>query len=123
MIQEEFARLFARNWVNAWNTHNLEAVMAHYADGVHFQSPMIVRVSNDASGTIDNKSALREYFSKALYIYPDLRFELLDVLVSIDSVVLYYKTINDMMTAEYMEFNNQGKVVKVRAHYSRQTIA
>ena len=32
---------FAREWVAAWNDHDLDAVLSHYADGVVFHSPRI----------------------------------------------------------------------------------
>jgi len=118
MLNEQFAVQFAHEWVYAWNSHDIDAIMSHYADNIHFQSPIIIRVNNDPSGTITDKQTLKAYFSKALGIYTDLHFELYKVLVSINSVVLYYKTINDMYTAEYMEIDEHGKVVKVCAHYS-----
>ncbi len=119
MIEESFANQFAHEWITAWNAHDIDAIMAHYSDDLSFQSPVIIRVNNDPSGTITSKMALKEYFVRALGLYPDLRFELYKVLVSINSVVLYYKTINDMVTAEYMELNEQGKVIAVRAHYAK----
>src|SRR4051812_48946007 len=109
MIQDDFAKQFARNWIHAWNAHDIESIMAHYSGTIHFQSPVIVRVNNDSSGTITGKTELRDYFTKALYIYPDLHFELMNVLTSINSIVLYYKTINEMTTAEYMELDEDGK--------------
>ncbi len=30
---------FAQEWLNAWNSHDLEAIMAHYAEDVIFYSP------------------------------------------------------------------------------------
>jgi len=119
MIEETFANRFAEEWVNSWNAHSLDAIMEHYADDISFQSPVIVQVNNDPSGTINSKAALKEYFERALQLYPDLHFDLYKVLISINSVVLYYKTINDMVTAEYMELNEAGKVIRVRAHYSK----
>ena len=119
MIQETLANRFADEWVNAWNAHDIEAIMAHYADNISFQSPVIIQVNKDPTGTIKSKVALKEYFVRALKLYPELHFELYKVLVSINSVVLYYKTINDMVTAEYMELNEQRKVIAVRAHYSK----
>ncbi len=35
---------FARDWVAAWNDHDLDAVLAHYADGIVFHSPRIAQV-------------------------------------------------------------------------------
>src|SRR5579871_6284099 len=119
MITEAFAAQFAEEWVSAWNSRDLDRIMDHYADDISFKSPVIIRVNNDPSGTIGSKPALRDYFERALKLYPDLRFELYKVFTSVDSVVLYYKTINDMTSAEYMQIGSDGKVVVVRAHYSK----
>ena len=118
MIEETFARRFAADWMSAWNAHDLRAIMDHYADNIVFQSPLIVPINNNPSGTISDKAALSNYFARALNIYPDLNFELYNVLVSVDSVVLYYKSVKEMTAAEFMQFDERGKVVKVCAHYN-----
>jgi hypothetical protein len=33
---------------------------------------------------------------------------------------LFYRSVNNSFSAEYMELNNEGKVSKVRAHYKIQ---
>ena len=33
MITEEQARPFAKDWIEAWNSHDLERVMSHYDEG------------------------------------------------------------------------------------------
>lgn len=42
MISREFAERFAKDWVDAWNRHDLEAVLSHYADDFEMSSPYIV---------------------------------------------------------------------------------
>lgn len=54
---------------------------------------------------------------KGLEAYPNLHFELYQVLLGVKSVTLYYKTANDMVAAEVMELNSEGRIVKVIAHY------
>jgi ketosteroid isomerase-like protein len=119
MTEKTFADHFAADWVSAWNTHDLPAIMDHYAENVVFQSPLIVQINNDPSGTISDKKALSDYFSRALNLYPDLHFELYTVLVSVNSVVLYYKSVKEMKAAEFMQLDENGKVVNVCAHYAQ----
>ena len=109
---------FAREWVAAWNSHDIDAIMSHYADELEFYSPMIAKLGIDPEGRITNKTILREYFMKGLAAYPDLHFNLHYVLSGLDSVVLYYESINNTMSAEFMQLNSEGKVIVVRAHYS-----
>jgi hypothetical protein len=47
-----------------------------------------------------------------------LHFELLDVMVGLSSVVLCYRNQKGTKTAEFMEFDDNGKVVRVVANYS-----
>ncbi|KAA2244481.1 nuclear transport factor 2 family protein [Chitinophaga agrisoli] len=108
---------FAQEWVNAWNNHDLEAIMAHYAEDVIFYSPFIQKLNNDPSGRIQGKEALKAYFTRGLQAFPDLHFELHQVLEGVQSVVLYYTSVNNRLSAEMMVLNEQEKVVEVRAHY------
>ncbi len=71
---------FAKEWVEAWNSHKLDAILSHYADNVEFTSPFIVRLMNETSGTITGKEKLKPYFEKGLAAYPDLHFKLMEVL-------------------------------------------
>jgi hypothetical protein len=108
---------FSQAWIQAWNAHDLEAVMAHYSDDVVFYSPFIQKLNNDPTGCIKGVTALKAYFSKALEVYPDLHFEIYHVLEGVNSVVLYYKSVANRLAAEMMILNEEGKVVEVRAHY------
>jgi hypothetical protein len=121
MISQEQANHLAQEWITAWNAHNLDAIMPHYADDVEFFSPFIVRLLDDPSGSIRGKAALREYFTKGLTRYPDLTFYLHKVLTGVNSVTLYYESINSLQAAEVMELNDAGVVVRVLAHYAPKT--
>ena len=72
-----------------------------------------------ASGTVEGKDALRSYFKRGLEAYPGLAFELLDVMWGISTVVLYYVNQNGTKSAEFMEFDTNGKVIRVIANYDR----
>lgn len=110
----------ANAWVEAWNSHSLEDILSHYDDDVIFYSPIIQRLNNDPNGFVRGKAALEAYFAKGLAAYPDLHFELYHVLEGINSVVLYYKSVNNRLAAEMMVLNDEGKITEVRAHYKEQ---
>lgn len=118
MLSEIEARQFANGWVQAWNAHDLDAVMSHYAPEVVLTSPTAARLLSDPSGTVKGKQALRRYFERGLEAYPNLTFNLLDVLWGISSVVLYYVNQKGTKTCEFMEFDANQKVVRVVANYS-----
>lgn len=108
---------FAKEWLDAWNSHDLDKIMEHYSENIDFVSPIIQQIGINAAGKISNKNDLREYFLKALQKYPDLHFEFYHELKGTNSTVLFYRSVNNSFSAEYMELNNEGKVSKVRAHY------
>ena len=61
---------------------------------------------------------IKKYWEDALEKIPDLHFELLDVAVGVESIVLYYKSVLSTHAMEVMHFNTEGKVNKVIAHYN-----
>ena len=112
------AKEFARGWIAAWNSHNLDAILSHYREDVVLTSPVAAKLLGNASGTVRGKAALGNYFSRGLKAYPDVRFELLDVMRGLSSVVLCYINQKGTKTAEFMEFDGDGKVMRVVANYS-----
>ncbi len=118
MITEPQARQFAEHWIRSWNSHDLDAIMSHYTSDVVLISPAAARLLNDPSGTVTGKEALREYFNRGLQAYPDLNFDLVDVMWGLHSVVVYYVNQRGSRTAEFMEFDDNRKVMRVVANYS-----
>lgn len=118
MLTETEARQFAQHWIQAWNSRDLEQILQHYDDEVVLNSPVATRILNDPLGNVRGKSALREYFTRGLAAYPQLSFQLLDVLWGLSSIVLYYVNQNGGKTAEFMQLNDRQKVTRVVANYS-----
>lgn len=118
MMTESDAREFARQWIAAWNSHELDAILLHYDADVLVTSPVASKILNDPSGTVRGITDLRNYFRRGLEAYPNLNFQLLDVMWGLSSIVLCYKNQKGTKTAEFMEFGKDGKVVRVVANYS-----
>jgi hypothetical protein len=118
MLAKEEARQFANEWIQSWNSHDLDAILSHYAPEIVLTSPATARLLNNPSGTIEGIADLRAYFQRGLEAYPHLAFELLDVLCGLNSIVLYFKNQQGSKTAEYMELDANQKVVRVVANYS-----
>lgn len=118
MLTKERASAFAEHWIQAWNSHNLDEIMSHYNEDVILVSPVAAKILNERSGTVTGKKALREYFQKGLEVYPNLKFELLDVMWGISSIVLYYINQNGTKAGEFMEMDTTGKVTKAIANYN-----
>jgi len=116
MIDSQFANEFASHWIEAWNSHDLDAILAHYTDDFEMSSPVIVSTMNEPSGKLKGKKIIRVYWSRALAKYPELRFDKLHVLAGVGSVTIIYKGVRGL-SAEVFHFNNQGKVYAAYAHY------
>lgn len=56
-------------------------------------------------------------FQKAWAVYPELRFELLDVLTGVRSITLYYRRVKGKLAAEVMSLNADGLIARVDVHY------
>ena len=104
------------HWIAAWNAHDLDAILSHYDDAIELTSPAAAQLLG--TETISGKSALRPYFARGLQAYPNLHFQLEDVLWGQHSIVLYYVNQKGTHTAEFMQLSPQGKVTRVIAHYS-----
>jgi predicted ester cyclase len=117
-VNKEKAWDLARHWVAAWNAHDLELIMTHYEEAVELTSPVAARLLEKADGKVLGKTNLRAYFQRGLQAYPDLRFQLEDVLWGLHSVVLYYTNQKGTSVAEFMELSATEKFIRVIANYN-----
>jgi predicted ester cyclase len=118
-LQASFAREFAQDWVDAWNSHDLERILTHYDDEVLLVSPVALKLLG-GDGTVRGKAALREYFLRGLEAFPDLRFDLIDALWGTETIVVYYiNNVRGSKTAEVMLLNPAGKIRRVWANYDQ----
>jgi ketosteroid isomerase-like protein len=109
---------FAQHWIAAWNSHDLDRIMEHYAQNVEVTSPMIKVALDIDSGTLKGKDRVREYWMAALQKVPDLYFEMIEVTRSVSSIALYYHAVFEKNGIEVMFFDDEGKIIKVVAHYN-----
>lgn len=116
MIDKTFADRFAADWIDAWNNHDLDRILSHYTDDFEMSSPAIIAIAGEPSGILKGKDAVGAYWTKALHLFPDLRFELAATLVGIDSITLCYNGVRGL-AAEVFRFNREGKIVRASAHY------
>jgi ketosteroid isomerase-like protein len=116
-VNPEFVQAFAAEWIAAWNSRDLDRVLAHYDDDFEMSSPLIVRIAGDPSGRLRGKQAVRAYWTAALELLPDLSFELVGALAGVDSIALHYKGAGQRPATEVFFFGPDRKVRKAFAHY------
>ncbi len=58
MLDRAFAERFAVEWIDAWNSHDLDRVLSHYADDFEMNSPYIAQVAGESSGKLKGSQPL-----------------------------------------------------------------
>ena len=119
MNREEALR-YAEEWTANWNTRNLEAVLAHFEEGIVFSSPKaLVAVGLP---TVRGKAALLEYWTTVLRPVRSLRFSLHRVIWDTETSelsIVYDRDIDGHFdrASEVLQFGSSGKVVRGEVFY------
>ena len=108
------ARTFAVRWAEAWNSRDIEAVLADFDENVVFSSPTALAVAGD--GTEHGKEALRAYWTAALARVSSLRFIVTRVLWDPEQrelAIIYTSEINGTTkrVSENLTVDRTGRVV------------
>jgi ketosteroid isomerase-like protein len=112
-IDAAWARAFANDWCEGWNTADLPRILAHYTDDFEMASPLIVERGLDPSGILRGKTAVAAYWKKGLEAaQPPLRFELIDVYTGIDSLVIHYRSVGRRLVMEVLTFDAERRVIR-----------
>ena len=74
MLTIEKTADYVKRWVAAFESKDLDRVLAFYTDDVIFHSPLIARLSHDPSGTVQGKAALRAYVKKGFEVFDHIDF-------------------------------------------------
>ena len=104
-MDEDFAQQFAAEWLDAWNSHDLNAILGHFSDDVIFTSPLAQRIVEGSDGVIRGIDDLRGYWSEGLRRNPELHFEIEDLYVGVNTLVIQYRNhsgglVNEVLTFE-----------------------
>jgi hypothetical protein len=119
MFTKEFANQFAIDWVEAWNSHDIEKILSHYSDDFTIETPMAAKLFPASNGLVIGKTEVRKYWLVGLERIPNLEFVIIDVLIGVSSISVYYlNTGNHKKSVEMMFFNEEMKVNKAIVNYS-----
>ena len=110
----------ATKWFDAFNAHNLEALLSLYRnDAVHYSPKLKVR-QPETEGLIKGKDALRSWWKDAFDRLPGLHYEVLTLTSDDDRIFMEYKRQTpgepDMMVAEVLEVTN-GLIIASRVYH------
>jgi ketosteroid isomerase-like protein len=101
---------FAREWAQAWNRGDVEAVLAHFDEEAVFTSPIAKIIGFAEDGVVHGKDALRSYWQAALVANSPLVFEVRAVHRGIDTLVITF-TNQGVSRVEVLRFRD-GKVIE-----------
>lgn len=116
----ENCEAFARQWAEAWNRRDVEAVLTHFHEDIVFTSPTAVAVTGDA--TVYGKTALREYWLVALSRVNSLHFQVEHVLwdpVRRELAIIYISEIDGRgkRVSENLRFDEDGLVIEAEVFH------
>ena len=106
---------FVAGWIDAWNRRDIEAVLAHFADGVTFTSPVAAAITGSA--TVRGKDAIRAYWQAALARSTRLVFTLDHALWDTEGrelAIVYERDADGARSrmCEMLAFDAEGMVVR-----------
>lgn len=118
MLDADWAKAFAHDWIDAWNSRDMDRILFHYSDDFEMSSPLIVQRLEVPNGTLKGKQAVRAYWEPSLASDPPLKFELIDLLVGIDSITLYYRSVGRRIVAETLLFDDDRRAIRGMSQWS-----
>lgn len=117
MIDPKEAQHYAEQWINAWNNHDLEAIMDFYSNSIKHVTPKLTMLFGASSNMIQDKQELRDYFEAALKRSPDLEFTLQEVFAGAESIVIIFQSTTGIHVAVTLIFDEKMKITRYMAHY------
>jgi hypothetical protein len=94
---------FVVQWVDDWNSHDVEAILSHFSDDVVFTSPMAIQRLG-GNGVVHGKDALRHYWTEGIRHMPDLHFEVVAFYVGVHVLVINYRNQRGGLVSEVLRF-------------------
>jgi ketosteroid isomerase-like protein len=102
-------------WLDAWNHHDLDAVMAMCTDDIEFVSPFLAAMYDTPTGVLRGKDALRGWFAQSLET-PDFHIDPpLHVLTGVDTLVLVER-VHGVVAANVFTVGADGRFTASRVH-------
>jgi len=111
---------FADEWIEAWNSLDVERVLSHFSDDVVFTSPMAAATVGHA--TVCGKEALRAYWSTRVGTIKSLRFTLDRIVfdpASSELLIVYEAALDGQRkrACEMLRLSPDGRAVGGEAMY------
>ena len=105
---------FSTRFLEDWNSHDIDRIMAHYSEDFTITSPIIQSKLGIDDGTIKGKANVRTWWTRVLDKVPDLTFTFKDTAVAADGALLmiYHSSHNDKTIASAFTMNDAGLICR-----------
>ena len=113
----EDAEAHANDWIEAWNSHDLERIMSHYSRDVVFEANTVRVRWQKPDGKLLGAAELRKHFALGLELAPQLKFQLEQVLLAPSGYAVLYRRENGNRVIDCVTLNDAGQAEKVVAYY------
>jgi hypothetical protein len=111
----------ARKWFDSFNAHDLEKILALYADHAQHYSPKLKLRQPETNGVITGKAALHSWWQDSFDRLPSLKYEPTRFIADDSSVFMEYTRYVDgeepMTVGEVLEIKD-GLIVASRVYHS-----
>lgn len=110
----------AREWLDAFNTKNLEKLLSLYDDNAQHFSPKLKIRQPETNGLIVGKNAMEIWWQEAFDRLPSLKYQATSLTANQERIFMEYirKVANeeDMLIAEVLEIK-EGKIIASRVYH------
>ena len=117
MIDRAQGLAVAQEWLDAWNAHDPERVVAHFTDDVIVRSPVAGQLRPGSHGELRGKNQVLSYYRDGLAASSGLRFSLVEVCIGVDDITIVYRNQGDILVTEALTLSEAGLAREVRVSY------
>jgi DNA-binding transcriptional MocR family regulator len=110
-------REHADRWLEAWNDHDLDAILECYAEEIDFASPSVAELGGPKEGRLSGHEELRAHFARGLERAPGLAFTEEALLKGAGGYALVYRREDGARVVESVELDKKGQAIRARAFY------
>lgn len=120
MEQSTINECIALKWFDAFNRHDLEALLSFYDDQAEHFSPKLKTKLPETNGFIQGKDALRAWWKDSFERLPNLHYQVQKLTANDERIFMEYlrkvESESDMMVGEVLEIQGE-KIIASRVYH------
>lgn len=120
-MKSESLKQIAHKWFDAFNKHDLEALLNLYDENAEHYSPKLKDRKPETKGYIKSKDQLRTWWADAFKRLPSLKYEIIKLTASDDQVFMEYirhvTNEADLRVGEVLVIK-ENKIIASRVYHS-----